>query len=604
MVRICPETGKLIAAAVLPPGTLLEGKYEIGRALGVGSVGAVFEAAHTTLHKKVVVRAVLPEQYGGDEEITSGLVQDALAASALNHRHIGRVIDVGWVDKGTMFMVMEHLNGTLLADLLSAETRLPLGRSLRLLNQVLLGLERAHKEGLVHRDLKPSNLMVLPGEDEQDEVKLLDFGLFPAAQKVGAGEDVQVHFQSPEQLHRGSPSDHRTDIYSAGALLYAMIRGRPPFTGDSVSNLTAAIQEGSMDLPSMHNAALPPALDLVLLKAMALDPEDRFSDVLTFRQALSPLEEETREAPTEESLEADLSSLDGLLSGDLMEGSLVALDERKEEDRADLADAGQPEPPSGGKMQITLSSPEEPPLQIEGNSPSPPSASTETDGPGKGGDSSIGLEADLDNLDVGEFDQRFNYQDDDIELDLDAVKAQSVPRPKPRVTGPHQPAKRRMGRVTGPHQPSDKQTGQTTGHQPAGARSRRWLWLAPLLAVMVGGGGWLFFNNSPELSPGQAASPALAPPEKPMVKISVTTEPKDAKVMVDNMEIRKQPMMLFLSTSSYTLSVSAKGYVTKKISFQPEKDLDFEVTLEKEAAAPKPEKRKKRKKRKRRGRRK
>jgi len=564
---------------------VLEGKYEIGCALGVGSLGAVFEAAHTTLHKKVVVRAVLPEQYGGDEEITSGLVQDALAASALNHRHIGLVIDVGWVDKGTLFMVMEHLEGTLLADLLNAETRLPLGQSLQLLTQVLLGLEKAHKEGLVHRDLKPTNLMILPGEDGKDEVKLLDFGLFPATQNVGAGEDAQVHFQSPESLRHGSKPDHRADIYSAGALLYAMIRGRPPFTGDSVSNLTAAIEEGSLDLPSLHNAALPPALDLVLLKAMALDPDDRFPDVLTFRQALSPLEEETREAPTEESLEADLSSLDGLLSGDLMEGSLVALDERGgengplKEDRADQADAVDPEPPASGKMQITLSPP---------------------------ADSPTGMDADLNHLDVGEADQRFNDQDDAIELDLDAVKAQRaspLPRPKPRVTGPHQPVNEHLGKVTVPHQPSVERKGRAMGHGP-GDHSRRWLWLIPVLAVMVGGGGWLLFNNSPEPGPGKAAAPALPDPEKPMVKISVTVEPKDAKVMVDDMEITKQPMMLFLSRSAYTLSVSAKGYVTKKISFQPEKDLDFEVTLEKEAAAPKPEKREKREKRKRRRRRK
>ena len=333
--RFCPKTGKLIASRIFAEGELLEGKYRVNRTLGVGGMGAVFEATHTLLDKKVAIKVLLPGRVDEEGKMTARFVREARAASATGHINIASVTDMGWTDEGSLFVVMEYLNGETFVDLVDeGETLIP-AYAVSLVMQALSGLEAVHRKGIIHRDLKPENLMLVVDDEGEEVVKILDFGI----SKITTSEENlnltatgmvmgTPQYMSPEQARSSPDIDHRTDIYSVGAILYMLITGRPPIQEETISAQIVATVEGRIDAPATHNPGISLELSRIVMRALSRKAADRFSDARAFSKALKPHRElyqaDTQESPSP--LAGNYAAAAELLKG-LDKSSLVALDE-------------------------------------------------------------------------------------------------------------------------------------------------------------------------------------------------------------------------------------------------------------------------------------
>lgn len=266
----------------LPAGSRL-GPYEIVAPIGAGGMGEVFSARDTRLDRSVAIK-VLNREFAFDDQLQQRFEREAKTISQLNHPNICTLHDVG-VDNGTSFLVMELLEGETLADRLTRGP-LPLSDVVRYGAQIADALDRAHRAGIVHRDLKPANVMMTkPG------AKLLDFGLAkPSAmatnisgtrateQKPLTQEGTIVgtfQYMAPEQLE-GIDADARTDIFALGALLYEMATGRRAFEGKTRTSLIAAIVSADPPPISQTQPLTPPALEHVIRKCLAKDPDERW----------------------------------------------------------------------------------------------------------------------------------------------------------------------------------------------------------------------------------------------------------------------------------------------------------------------------------------
>ncbi|MCB9595873.1 MAG: protein kinase [Sandaracinaceae bacterium] len=271
-------------------GRVLDGRYRIERLLGGGGMGRVYDAVQVDLGRRVAVKMLIPE-LAKNPSILERFRREALAAAVLGHPHIVEVTDLVLPSDGPPFLVMEHLVGEALVDVLTRDGMLTVPRALRITIQLLDALQAAHDAGIVHRDLKPANvfLVALAGGDEM--VKLLDFGVAklretPGARKLTAvGEMVGTpRFAAPEQL-KGGTVDARTDIYGAGVLLYGMLTGKPPFAGPDMDLIRAVLEETPMD-PRVVNPAVDPVLASIVARAMAKNPDDRFESARAMMDAL------------------------------------------------------------------------------------------------------------------------------------------------------------------------------------------------------------------------------------------------------------------------------------------------------------------------------
>lgn len=294
-VSFCPITGKIThPERFFPRGTVIGDKYRLGPVLGSGGMGAVFEATHTMLQKRVAVKLMLPEM-AKDRELMARMVREARTASATGHRNVVLVTDMGWTEHGALFLVMEYLEGRTLRELMRDEGPQPVERAARIIFQVLSGLIAVHEHGIVHRDLKPDNVMVIAADEGEELVKLLDFGISKVLQAEQVVELTRTgsvlgspRYMSPEQA-RGLRVDARTDIYSVGGIFYSLLAGRPPLRAKSYSAMIAAILKGEIEPPSTYAPDISEAVDALVLKALATDVEQRFADARAFRQALRPL---------------------------------------------------------------------------------------------------------------------------------------------------------------------------------------------------------------------------------------------------------------------------------------------------------------------------
>lgn len=271
-------------------GHVLDGKYRIERVLGEGGMGIVYEAVHTKLEQRVAIKLMLPEMQDRPN-LLARFEREARAAAKLKSKHVPRVYDVDVTSDGLPFIVMELLTGRDLATLLEQRQLLPAGEAVHYIMQAASALREAHVRGIVHRDLKPANVF-LAEEDDGVVVKVLDFGISKEllSGKVGLTSEHAivgtVFYMSPEQVRAGT-IDHRSDIWSLGALLFELLSGRPPFLG-SLTRVSADIV--SVDPPELRSLRpeVPAGLAAAVHRALQRNPNARFPDMLTLMQALEP----------------------------------------------------------------------------------------------------------------------------------------------------------------------------------------------------------------------------------------------------------------------------------------------------------------------------
>jgi serine/threonine-protein kinase len=297
---------------------MLEGKYQIVRELGRGAMGIVYEALHISLGRRVAVKTLI-EGTGADAELGARFEREARAASAIGHPHIIDVFDLGRTANGMLFMVMELLAGKPLEALLKQTRQLPVPLAINLMTQVLSGLGAAHKNGIVHRDLKPDNIFVIDTEERPNFVKIVDFGiskvLGPKASQVTPGSFTGTMvgtvlgtplYMSPEQaIGQVTAIDHRTDIYSAGVVLYEMLCGQTPFAGKSYPEVLGKILEGKYRKPSELRPDIPPEIEAAIVRALSRDIAARFPTAAAMRAEIAGGQAEITLAPVPLVAQAD-----------------------------------------------------------------------------------------------------------------------------------------------------------------------------------------------------------------------------------------------------------------------------------------------------------
>jgi beta-lactam-binding protein with PASTA domain/tRNA A-37 threonylcarbamoyl transferase component Bud32 len=264
-------------------------RYEIGGVLGRGGMAEVHRGRDLRLGREVAVK-VLRGDLARDPSSQVRFRREAQAAASLNHPAIVAVYDTG-EDRtstgATPYIVMEYVEGETLRDVLRREGRLPPERAMSLAADICAALDFSHRNGIVHRDVKPGNVMITP----QGTVKVMDFGIARAVSDSAATMTSTAavigtaQYLSPEQA-RGESVDARSDVYSAGCLLYELVTGTPPFTGDSP--VAVAYQHVREDprTPSSINPEIPPELDAILLKAMSKNPANRYQSAADMRSDL------------------------------------------------------------------------------------------------------------------------------------------------------------------------------------------------------------------------------------------------------------------------------------------------------------------------------
>ncbi|MCW2672701.1 MAG: serine/threonine protein kinase [Frankiales bacterium] len=265
---------------------LLGGRYRLGEVIGRGGMAEVWHGTDVRLGRDVAVKC-LRADLATDPTFQSRFRREAQSAAALDAPTVVAVYDTGEDDRGVPWIVMEYVDGRTLRDILTTEGRLLPQRALEVAADVCSALEVAHAAGMVHRDIKPANVMLT----SRGEVKVMDFGIARAA---GGAESTMTRtesvigtaaYLSPEQA-RGEHVDARSDIYSTGCLLYELITGSPPFTGDSpVAVAYQHVREDPVP-PSQFDPALSKDIDAVVLRAMAKNPANRYQSADEMREDL------------------------------------------------------------------------------------------------------------------------------------------------------------------------------------------------------------------------------------------------------------------------------------------------------------------------------
>jgi serine/threonine-protein kinase len=281
--------------AELQADTVIDNRYRVVRKLGAGGMADVYCAEDMHLGRNVAVK-LLHSRFAQDQEFVERFRREASSAAGLQHPNVVGVYDRGEFDD-TYYIAMEYSEGDSLKDVIVREAPLDPARAIAITRQILVAARFAHRRNVIHRDLKPHNVIL----DSEDNVKVTDFGIA----RAGASDITEVgtimgtvQYLSPEQA-QGRPVTEASDLYSVGVVLFEMLTGRAPFSGDSP--VAVALQHVNQPPPPPRelNPSIPPPLEAVVLKALAKDPADRYSDADSFIKALEGVEARLQSGPVD-----------------------------------------------------------------------------------------------------------------------------------------------------------------------------------------------------------------------------------------------------------------------------------------------------------------
>ncbi len=291
-----PSSGAAKASASpVKQGDILAGKYRVERVLGVGGMGVVVAATHIDLLERRAIKFMLAAQLG-DAEAVERFLREARASSRLKSEHVAKVHDVGRLENGAPYLVMEYLTGGDLRALLKRRGAIPPHEAALYVLQACEAIAEAHGAGIVHRDLKPENLFLTKRPDGTPSIKVLDFGI---SKQMGKGPDLAItstqaimgspYYMSPEQLRASRDVDTRADIWSLGVILYQLVTNNLPFSGANLTALIASVIYGRFTPASQVKVGLAGAIDPVIGRCLERDVERRYPSIAELAEDLLPL---------------------------------------------------------------------------------------------------------------------------------------------------------------------------------------------------------------------------------------------------------------------------------------------------------------------------
>jgi len=274
-----------VEAAGVKAGDILAGKYRVDRVLGVGGMGVVVAAHHIQLDEHVAIKFLLPQALANAEAVAR-FDREARAAVKIKSEHVARVIDVGKLENGAPYMVMEYLEGRDLSAWLTERGPLPVEQAVEFVLQACEAIAEAHAMGIVHRDLKPANLYCIRRPDGALSIKVLDFGISKSTAGAGGMGMTKTHtvmgsplYMSPEQMESSKNVDARADIWALGVILFELVTGRVPFEGEAITELVLKIVTAAPPILLGAMPGVPPGLDPIIHKCLEKKRENRYASV-------------------------------------------------------------------------------------------------------------------------------------------------------------------------------------------------------------------------------------------------------------------------------------------------------------------------------------
>ena len=279
----------------MAPGDILAGKYRVDRILGAGGMGIVVAATHEALDQKVAIKFLLPTMVD-NTDLVRRFLREGRAAGKLKSEHVAKVIDVGSLESGSPFMVLEYLEGRDLSEVLKAEGPLPVSVAVRFILQAVEAIAEAHSMKIIHRDLKPQNLFLTHRVNGDPLVKVLDFGISKAIEEASAEMALTRSqsllgsplYMSPEQMRSSRSVDERSDVWSLGVLLHELLTARHPFESDTIPGLVFQV---TMEPPTpirLHRSDVDEGIERIIARCLAKNAAERYANVAELAKDLEP----------------------------------------------------------------------------------------------------------------------------------------------------------------------------------------------------------------------------------------------------------------------------------------------------------------------------
>jgi serine/threonine-protein kinase len=285
------------SASTVHVGQILVGKYRVDRVLGAGAMGVVVAAHHLGLDTKVAIKLLQPHMLQ-DQEVVARFAREARAAAKITNHHVVRVLDVGELDTGAPFMVMEFLEGSDLREWLGHHGPLPVAQAVDFMMQASEAIAEAHRVGIVHRDLKPSNLYCVTRGDAEPSIKVLDFGISKMSAGRSGGQSMAITrtstvigtplYMAPEQMESSRDVDARADLWALGVILYELLAGQSPFFAESFPEVCLKVATRPPPPLRAQRPDVPEALEGAILRCLEKDRDRRYADVPEFCAAIAP----------------------------------------------------------------------------------------------------------------------------------------------------------------------------------------------------------------------------------------------------------------------------------------------------------------------------